>query len=70
MILSWLLVRGVRESAKVNNVMVAIKIAAIALFLVVGGMLVHKSQLGALCALGLQRSAHRRRHRLLHLHRL
>jgi APA family basic amino acid/polyamine antiporter len=43
MVLSWLLVRGVRESAKVNNVMVAIKIAAIALFLVVGGMLVHKS---------------------------
>jgi APA family basic amino acid/polyamine antiporter len=43
MILSWLLVRGVRESAKVNNAMVAIKIAAIALFLVVGGSLVHKS---------------------------
>ncbi len=43
MILSWLLVRGVRESAEVNNVMVAIKIAAIALFLVVGGSLVHKS---------------------------
>ena len=43
MILSWLLVRGVRESAKVNNVMVVVKIAAIALFLVVGGSLVHKS---------------------------
>jgi len=43
MILSLLLVRGVRESAKVNNAMVAIKIAAIALFLVVGGSLVHKS---------------------------
>jgi APA family basic amino acid/polyamine antiporter len=43
MILSWLLVRGVRESAKVNNAMVAIKIAAIALFLFVGGSLVHKS---------------------------
>jgi APA family basic amino acid/polyamine antiporter len=43
MVLSWLLVRGVRESAKVNNAMVAIKIAAIALFLVVGGMLVNKS---------------------------
>jgi APA family basic amino acid/polyamine antiporter len=41
--LSWLLVRGVRESAKVNNAMVAIKIAAIALFLVVGGSLVHKA---------------------------
>jgi APA family basic amino acid/polyamine antiporter len=43
MILSWLLVRGVRESAGVNNVMVAIKIAAIAVFLGVGGMLVNKS---------------------------
>jgi APA family basic amino acid/polyamine antiporter len=36
-------VRGVRESAGVNNAMVAIKIAAIALFLVVGGNLVHRS---------------------------
>ena len=40
MILTWLLVRGVRESAKTNNVMVAIKLAAIVTFLVVGGMLV------------------------------
>jgi APA family basic amino acid/polyamine antiporter len=40
MILTWLLVRGVRESAEVNNVMVAIKIAAIVLFLVIGGSLV------------------------------
>jgi len=43
MILSWLLVRGIRESSKVNNVMVVVKIAAIALFLVVGGSLVHKT---------------------------
>ena len=43
MILSWLLVRGVRESARANNTMVAIKIGAIALFLMVGGSLVHKS---------------------------
>ena len=43
MILSWLLVRGVRESARVNNAMVAVKIAAIGLFLVVGGSLVHKA---------------------------
>ncbi len=39
-ILTVLLVRGVRESAKTNNVMVLIKIGAIFLFLVVGGMLV------------------------------
>ncbi len=40
-ILTVLLVRGVRESAEANNVMVAIKIGAILMFLVVGGMLVH-----------------------------
>jgi basic amino acid/polyamine antiporter, APA family len=40
-ILTILLVRGVRESAEANNVMVAIKIAAILVFLVVGGMLVN-----------------------------
>lgn len=39
-ILTVLLVRGVRESARANNVMVAIKIGAILLFLVVGGILV------------------------------
>ena len=39
-ILTLLLVRGVRESAETNNVMVAIKIGAILTFLVVGGMLV------------------------------
>ena len=40
-VLTLLLVRGVRESAEANNVMVAIKIGAILTFLVVGGMLVH-----------------------------
>jgi len=42
-ILTVLLVRGVRESAEANNVMVAIKIGAILVFLVVGGMLVNPS---------------------------
>ena len=36
-----LLVRGVRESAKANNIMVAIKIGAILVFLVIGGALVN-----------------------------
>jgi APA family basic amino acid/polyamine antiporter len=40
-ILTVLLVRGIRESAKANNAMVAIKIGAILVFLVVGGALVH-----------------------------
>jgi APA family basic amino acid/polyamine antiporter len=39
-VLTLLLVRGVRESAEANNVMVAIKLGAILTFLVVGGMLV------------------------------
>jgi APA family basic amino acid/polyamine antiporter len=39
-VLTYLLVRGVRESAEANNVMVAIKLAAIVVFLAVGGMLV------------------------------
>src|SRR5437588_8171931 len=39
-ILTVLLVRGVRESARANNVMVLVKIGAIFLFLIVGGMLV------------------------------
>jgi APA family basic amino acid/polyamine antiporter len=39
-VLTVLLVRGVRESARTNNIMVLIKIGAIFLFLVVGGMLV------------------------------
>ena len=40
-ILTVLLVRGVRESAEANNIMVAIKIGAILIFLMVGGTLVH-----------------------------
>ena len=39
-VLTVLLVRGVRESAEANNIMVMIKIGAILVFLVVGGMLV------------------------------
>ncbi len=41
LILTLLLVRGVRESAEANNIMVAIKIGAIVTFLIVGGMLVN-----------------------------
>jgi APA family basic amino acid/polyamine antiporter len=42
-VLTVLLVRGVRESAEANNVMVAIKIGAILIFLMVGGALVNPS---------------------------
>jgi APA family basic amino acid/polyamine antiporter len=40
-LLTVLLVRGIRESAQTNNVIVGIKIAAILVFLVVGGALVN-----------------------------
>ena len=40
-ILTVLLLWGIRESAEANNVMVAVKIGAILIFLVVGGMLVN-----------------------------
>jgi basic amino acid/polyamine antiporter, APA family len=36
MFITWLLLRGVRESARANNIMVVIKLAALALFVVVG----------------------------------
>src|SRR5437899_12390304 len=39
-ILTLLLVRGVKESAETNNIMVMVKICAILTFMVVGGMLV------------------------------
>lgn len=42
-VLTVLLVWGIRESAKANNVMVAIKIGAILVFLVVGGMLINRA---------------------------
>jgi len=41
LVLTLLLIRGVRESARTNNVMVTVKILAILIFLAVGGLLVH-----------------------------
>jgi amino acid transporter len=43
MILTMLLIRGVRESAETNNIMVLIKLGAVCTFIVVGGLLVHPS---------------------------
>ncbi|MCA1558766.1 MAG: amino acid permease [Acidobacteria bacterium] len=36
MIITWLLLRGARESARANNIMVVVKLAALTLFIVVG----------------------------------
>ncbi|HUR19407.1 MAG TPA: amino acid permease [Vicinamibacterales bacterium] len=38
MLVTWLLLRGVKETSRVNNVMVWIKLAALTLFIVVGAM--------------------------------
>jgi basic amino acid/polyamine antiporter, APA family len=41
--ITWVLVRGIRESARVNNVMVAIKLGVLALFVGVGAFYVNPS---------------------------
>ncbi len=41
MLITWLLLRGARESATANNIMVAIKLMALTLFVVVGVMHLH-----------------------------
>jgi APA family basic amino acid/polyamine antiporter len=43
MLITWLLLRGARESSRVNNVMVAIKLAALGLFIAVGLMNINPS---------------------------
>ena len=41
MLITWLLLRGVRESSTANNIMVVIKLLALGLFIVVGLMNIH-----------------------------
>jgi APA family basic amino acid/polyamine antiporter len=41
--ITWLLMRGVRESARANNIMVVIKLLVLGLFVVVGAMHIHTS---------------------------
>jgi basic amino acid/polyamine antiporter, APA family len=43
MIITWLLLRGARESATANNVMVVIKLLALTLFIVVGATHLHSA---------------------------
>ena len=70
MVLSWILVRGVKESANANNVMVLIKVAAILLFVLRSRARREHRQLASLHAQWIFRRADRRRHRLLHLYRV
>ena len=46
---TWLLLRGARESARANNIMVAIKLVALALFIGVGMTSLDSGQLHAVC---------------------
>ena len=69
-ILTLLLVRGVRESAEANNIMVMIKLGAIVTFLVVGGMLVKPANWTPFAPSGFARHRDGWRYRFLYLHRL
>ena len=50
MILTVVLVRGIRESAEANNVMVILKIAAILAFVIVGAQYITSRPLASVCA--------------------
>src|SRR5690242_3819742 len=43
LLITWLLMIGVRESARANNVMVAVKLVVLALFVIVGAMHIDKA---------------------------
>ncbi len=70
MLVTWVLVRGVRESAGANTTMVMIKIAAILHFLPGRGEGDQPAQLASFRAARISGHPDRRVHRLLHLHRL
>ncbi len=69
MLLSWILVRGVKESAGANNFMVVIKLAAVLLFVFGAARAVHSLQPSSLPAQWVPRRGERRGHRLLYVHR-
>ena len=70
LLLTVVLVRGIRESARTNNIMVLIKIVAILLFVFFGLSFIHPANYHPFSPNGWSRRARRRLHHLLHLHRL
>ena len=70
MLITWLLLRGARESSTANNVMVVVKLAVLALFIVAGAHAHQRRQLHAVRAERLHRHSSRRGDRLLRVHRL
>ena len=70
MLLTVVLVRGIRESAETNNVMVLLKIAAILAFVFVGMRFIQPANYHPFVPQGLAGRADRRLHHLLHLYRI
>ena len=70
MLITWLLLRGARESATANNIMVVIKLMALALFVAVGATHLHTENYHAVRAERLPRHSSGRGDRVLRLHRL
>ncbi len=68
MILTVLLVVGIRESVGANNLMVGIKLLAIVVFCVAASKYINPVELASVFAEPRAGRAHRRRHRFLHLH--
>ena len=68
MILTVILVRGIRESAEANNVMVLLKIAAILAFVIVGAHYVHPGNWHPFAPNGMVRNPDRRLDYFLYLH--
>ena len=70
MVLTVILVRGIRESARTNNILVLVKIVAILVFIFAGASFIKPRLLASLHAQRLDRHALRRLDHLLHLHRI
>ncbi len=68
LILTIVLVRGIRESAGTNNIMVLLKITAILVFIVAGSRFIHPGSLASVFSQRLVRRADRRQHHLFYLH--
>ena len=70
MLITWLLLLGVRESARANNVMVAVKLIVLALFIVMGAQHINTANYHPFAPNGFTRHPPGRGDRLLRLHRL
>ena len=70
MILTVVLVRGIRESAEANNIMVILKIAAILAFIIAGAQYIHPGYWHPFAPHGMVGDSDGRLDYFLHLHRI